>query len=232
MKCNQKFPNATVKLNDNSLNQFLTVEFSMWLLIFTNSVNVPKIRSELRTQYHILWTLTWKFQLEQCIFSRTHIFTLNAYITSKWTSHHRCGNKNNVLVKYVIDYIMITRKSSCVNARGIPPARGRKILTPPADPPLGPDPPWLTPPPSWPPPGPDLPQLTPLKLTPPGTWPPLADPPPRCEQTENVTFPHPSDAGGKNRGSNTRNTDCDCDTFIIDFLNTFTWQNLCHVRGH
>ena len=32
----------------------------------------------------------------------------------------------------------ITRKSSCVNARGIPPARGRKMLTPP---PVGPDPP-------------------------------------------------------------------------------------------
>ena len=36
-----------------------------------------------------------------------------------------------------------TRKSSCVNARGIPPARGRKMLTPP--------PHWLdlTPPPGW-----------------------------------------------------------------------------------
>ena len=52
-----------------------------------------------------------------------------------------------------------TRKSSCVNARGIPPARGRKMLTPP---PCQLD---LTPPPRWL----DL-TLTPL---PPGwTWPP------------------------------------------------------------
>ena len=60
-----------------------------------------------------------------------------------------------------------TRKSSCVNARGIPPARGRKMLTPPRHwldltppgwpwppPPAGPDPPgwidlWPDPPPSW-----------------------------------------------------------------------------------
>ena len=34
-----------------------------------------------------------------------------------------------------------TRKSSCVNARGIPPARGRKMLTPPPPPSAGPDPP-------------------------------------------------------------------------------------------
>ena len=60
-----------------------------------------------------------------------------------------------------------TRKSSCVNARGIPPARRRKMLTPrPPPPPLaGPDPP----PPRW------LTDLTP--------------PPPGCGQSENITFP-------------------------------------------
>ena len=53
-------------------------------------------------------------------------------------------------------YYFKTRKSSCVNARGIPPARGRKMLTPPPPrldwPPPGS---WTWPPPpgwTWPPP--------------------------------------------------------------------------------
>ena len=110
-----------------------------------------------------------------------------------------------------------TRKSSCVNARGIPPARGRKMLTPPwldltppgwtDPPPAGPDPPRLDwpplagpdPPPTWtwppwldwPPPRLDL--TPPAGPDPPG-WtdpPPQLDltPPSRCEQSENITFP-------------------------------------------
>ena len=86
--------------------------------------------------------------------------------------------------------INTTRKSSCVNTRGIPPARGRKMLTPPptswtdltppgwtdlTSPPAGwtdlTPPGWtdLTPPPRW------------LDLTPPAgwTWPP----PPRLDLT-------------------------------------------------
>ena len=79
-----------------------------------------------------------------------------------------------------------------------------------------------TPPPGYPPPGRVPPhQGTPPRVPPPGwTWqgtpPPhqlphgilgnvakhygiwVPPPPPhRCEQTENITFPHPSDAGGK-----------------------------------
>ena len=87
-----------------------------------------------------------------------------------------------------------TRKTSCVNARGIPPERGRKMLTPP--PRLaGPDPPpqsahWPDPPPGWldltPPPVGSLtwpPPIGSLTWPPPGwTWPPpvgsLTWPPP------------------------------------------------------
>ena len=79
-----------------------------------------------------------------------------------------------------------TRKSSCVNARGIPPARGRKMLTP-LPPPAGPDPP---------PPPLDLTPPVKLDLTPPPpagwTWhppPPSAGPdppPPRCGLTNKV----------------------------------------------
>ena len=88
-----------------------------------------------------------------------------------------CGSCSVVFVGVIYVWNSIirshknTRKSSCVNARGIPPARGRKMLTPP-------------PPADWPPPPPPPTGLT---------W----APPPRCEQTENITFPHPSDADGK-----------------------------------
>ena len=61
---------------------------------------------------------------------------------------------------------MLTRKSSCVNARDIPPARGRKMLTPP--PLAGPDPPPrldLTPPPLAA--GPDPPPPLPARPDPP-----------------------------------------------------------------
>ena len=109
-----------------------------------------------------------------------------------------------------------TRKSSCVNARGIPPARGRKMLIPPhrldLTPPIG----WLTwPPPSadWPDPPPpaDWPDRPPHWLTdltppllagpdPPISWltwpppsvgwltwpPPRLTPPPRCGLTNKV----------------------------------------------
>ena len=92
---------------------------------------------------------------------------------------------------------VITRKSSCVNARGIPPARGRKMLTPPR---------WLTPPIArltwlpptgwtWPsPPSADWPDTPPAGPDPPHvswlTWPPppvswLTWPPP-CGQTNKV----------------------------------------------
>ena len=109
--------------------------------------------------------------------------------------------------------VILTRKSSCVNARGIPPARGRKMLTPPL---AGPDPPWpagpdppplagpdpppagltfdLKPPPGWTwhPPSwidlwPDPPSWTwPPRLDWPLTWPPLDLTPPRCELTNKV----------------------------------------------
>ena len=48
----------------------------------------------------------------------------------------------NILTYGYSGYVILlsTRKSSCVNARGIPPARGRKMLTPPL---AGPDPPQL-----------------------------------------------------------------------------------------
>ena len=78
-----------------------------------------------------------------------------------------------------------------MNARGIPPTRGRKMLTPPADlPPLlaGPDPPPgrltdLTPPQSadWPDPSPDL-------TWPPPCWLDLTPPPHRLD----LTPPSPS----------------------------------------
>ena len=103
-----------------------------------------------------------------------------------------------------------TRKSSCVNARGIPPARGHKMLTPLpplTDPPCWldwPTPPWLdlTPPGSWTwsplppgswtwPPHPRQLDLTPSPLPAGLTWPPPAGltwppPPPPCEQTNKV----------------------------------------------
>ena len=99
--------------------------------------------------------------------------------------------------------IFKTRKSSCVNARGIPPARGRKMLTPPRldlTPPLsaGPDSPLPPsagpdhPPPSAgpdPPPsvGPDPPLVS-------WTWPPppAGSTPPQVwtdKQSETITFP-------------------------------------------
>ena len=82
-----------------------------------------------------------------------------------------------------------TRKTSCVNARGIPPARGRKMLTPP--PPAG----W-----TWPPPHRRL-DLTPPPVSsltwPPPCWldltPPAGPvPPPQVwtdKQSETITFP-------------------------------------------
>ena len=127
---------------------------------------------------------------------------------------------------------LVTRKSSCVNARGIPPARGRKMLTPP--PAAGPDPPHprqldLTPPATEPDPPRQL-DLTPPPAAgpdpPPGswTWPPPAagpDPPPwswtwpppprQLDLTPppvdkltkwNYYLPHPSDAGGNSTSSN------------------------------
>ena len=106
----------------------------------------------------------------------------------------------NVL-KFEIE-IWATRKSSCVNARGIPPARGRKMLTPPRQLDLTPPPPCqldLTPPPK-------------LDLTPPPpvgwlTWPspPPAGwtwPPPPCGQTNKVKLlpsRRTTYAGGKNK---------------------------------
>ena len=89
-----------------------------------------------------------------------------------------------------------TRKSSCVNARGIPPARECKMLTPPPIPSR-----------TWPPPPPQLDWLltwhpTPAGLTfdltppiPSGTWPP--SPPPQVWTDWKHYLPHPSDAGGK-----------------------------------
>ena len=64
-----------------------------------------------------------------------------------------------------------TRKSSCVNARGIPPARGRKMLTPPG---------WTDPPPSW---------TWPPRLDWPLTWPTH---PPLARLTFDLTPPHPA----------------------------------------
>ena len=77
----------------------------------------------------------------------------------------------------------------------IPPAAGRPPLLDLTTPQLAdwPEPPhWLdlTSPPAA---GPDPPPCR-LDLTPPPAAGP--DPPSRCEQTENITFPHPSDAGG------------------------------------
>ena len=67
-----------------------------------------------------------------------------------------------------------TRKSSCVNARGIPPARGRKMLTTPT-PPAG----WTDPPPAVPaPPPPAVPDPPPAAgPDPPPGWTDLTPPP-------------------------------------------------------
>ena len=84
----------------------------------------------------------------------------------------------------------LTRKTSCVNARGIPSARGRKMLTPP---PLTDPPSWTWPPPGWldltpppPPAGPDPPRRL-TDLTPPPAGP---DPPQvwTDKQSETITF--------------------------------------------
>ena len=133
-----------------------------------------------------------------------------------------------------------TRKSSCVNARGIPTAAYQvlHLLTEVGYPPLGYPPSrsdggyprwgtthWGTPPsrsdpggtrggvlpigvpPCWGTPCQGIPPLgyppigVPPRLdlawVPPPGWTWLGyPPPPRCEQTENITFPHPSDAVG------------------------------------
>ena len=80
----------------------------------------------------------------------------------------------------------------------VPPHPDLGWVTPPSRPGMGyprPDLGWGTPPPT------DLGQGTPLTKPGTGCPPPrsgMGYPPPRkCEQTENITFPHPSDAGGK-----------------------------------
>ena len=116
-----------------------------------------------------------------------------------------------------------TRKSSCVNARGTPPAAYQVLAmllclmgrgypgTPhhpdlargyPRYPPHHPDLVWGVPQVpthhpdlGWGTPDPDLGWGTPPTSTVLGRGSP---PPRKCEQTENITFPHPSDAGGKN----------------------------------
>ena len=85
----------------------------------------------------------------------------------------------------VVDLPWRTRKSSCMNARGIPPAW--TWPTPP--------PPWLThpSPPGWPTPPPLLTHPSPLLTPPPPGWPtptPLADPPlPRLTHPSPVADP-------------------------------------------
>ena len=114
-----------------------------------------------------------------------------------------------------------TRKSSCENARGIPTAAYQvlHLLTEVGNPPPpsgsphpglmggtwgGVSPHWGSPllgypsPIRVPPigvPHQGTPQLDLAQVPPPAG--PGSDPPTRCEQTENITFPHPSDAVGK-----------------------------------
>ena len=114
-----------------------------------------------------------EFKVQACLL-RITLINMNSTNRKELKRIQRMG--------FPLVYTTNTRKSSCVNARGIPPARGRKMLTPP---PAGPDPPpphqldltppgwldltpppaswtWLPPPTSWtwpppPPAGPDPP---------------------------------------------------------------------------
>ena len=166
---------------------------------FTKTLKL--LRLQIKLTYHRI-SFFWKkilFSPQWGSNSRPLVYKTSALTTELWRQmgrqmaspwcHTRVEVSHDWAAQIVRDWKQHkTRKSSCVNARGIPPARGRKILTPPPagpDPPLaGPDPPGqldLTPPPAgpdppaswtWPPPaGPDPPQ-------PAGPDPPLAGPDP------------------------------------------------------